>query len=326
MPAKKRVHGEGKWIEQDILSVRQQDYQVIAELSGKFLVQLLCRAAGIKRSSFYSWRKARLSPSGKATRLARSIALFSQYHLKYPSHGYRWLNAKIKLDTGIVNSAPYAHKCCQLAGIKSRSHHYRYKKPGEPERKYPNLLMAGMSITGPLQCVVSDMTAFRVKGVYYELTLYMDLWDNEIIAHVLSSKCGDCNTYLSGLHDVLELKKKCPDCQMVLHTDQGSVYASKAFNELLPLSGVTRSMSRAGTPTGNAAMESINGWIKTELFTDFHVTGKGDVSHEIDDYIKFFNTERPAYSLGYLTPVQYREQHISDANTKKSEKLAVSKN
>ena len=113
---------------------------------------------------------------------------------------------------------------------------------------------------------------------------------------------------------------------MVLHTDQGSVYASKAFNELLPLSGVTRSMSRVGTPTGNAAMESINGWIKTELFTDFHVTGKGDVSHEIDDYIKFFNTERPAYSLGYLTPVQYREQHISDANTKKSEKLAVSKN
>ena len=51
-------------------------------------------------------------PIRKATRLARSIALFSQYHLKYPSHGYRWLNAKIKLDTGIVNSAPYAHKCC----------------------------------------------------------------------------------------------------------------------------------------------------------------------------------------------------------------------
>ena len=76
----------------------------------------------------------------------------------------------------------------------------------------------------------------------------------------------------------------------------------------------------------NAAMESINGWIKTELFTDFHVTGKGDVRHEIDDYIKFFNTARLAYSLGYLTPTRYRDQHISDANTKKSEKLAVSKN
>lgn len=27
--------------------------------------------------------------------------LFEEYHNKYPSHGYRWLNAKIRLDTGI---------------------------------------------------------------------------------------------------------------------------------------------------------------------------------------------------------------------------------
>jgi len=32
-------------------------------------------------------------------------------------------------------------------------------------------------------------------------------------------------------------------------------------------------MSRAGTPTDNAAMESINSWIKAELFMDLHVTG-----------------------------------------------------
>ena len=289
-------------------------------MSQKFPVQLLCKAAGIKRSSFYSWRKARLHPSAKATRLARSIALFRQYHLKYPSHGYRWLNAKIRRDTGIINSNPYAYKCCRLAGIKSKSHHYRYKKPGEPERRYPNLLLSCANITGPMQCVVSDMTAFRVKGVYYELTLYMDLWNNEIIAYALSSKRGDRNTYLSGLHDVMELKKKCPDCHMILHTDQGSVYASKAFNELLPLCGITHSMSRAGTPTDNAAMESINGWIKTELFTDFHLSRKDDIPKAIDDYIKFFNTERPAYALGYLTPVEYREQHMPDANKTKPEK------
>ena len=46
--------------------------------------------------------------------------------------------------------------------------------------------------------------------------------------------------------------------QMILHSDQGSVYASKDFNELLPMYNVVRSMSRAGTPTDNAAMEAIN--------------------------------------------------------------------
>ena len=65
--------------------------------------------------------------------------------------------------------------------------------------------------------------------------------------------------------------------RMVLHSDQGSVYASKDFNELLPMYNVVRSMSRAGTPTDNAAMEAINGWIKAEMFMDFHVTGNTSV-------------------------------------------------
>lgn len=151
------------------------------------------------------------------------------------------------------------------------------------------------------------MTAFYVKGVYYELTLYMDLWNNEIVSHSLSSKRGDRMTYISGLEDLIEIKKQHPDYKMILHSDQGSVYASKAFNELLPMYNITHSMSRAGTPTDNAAMESINGWIKAELFMDFHVTGNKPVVNEINDYILFFNEQRPAYSLNYLTPVQYRE-------------------
>ena len=95
-----------------------------------------------------------------------------------------------------------------------------------------------------------------------------------IVSQALSAKHGDRMTYISGLKDFLELKKAHPEYKMILHnSDLGSVYASKAYNELLPMY-VNRSMSRAGTPTDNAAMESINGWIKAELFMDLHVTGE----------------------------------------------------
>ncbi len=208
-----------------------------------------------------------------------------------------------------MNPNAYAHKCCKTAGIKSRPKHYRYKKPGEPRKVYPNLILAGLKINGPVQCIVSDMTAFRLKGVYYELTLYMDLWNSEILSHSLSAKRGDRMTYISGLNGLTELKKQYPEYKMVLHSDQGSVYASKNYNELLGPCGIIHSMSRAGTPTDNAAMESINGWIKSELFTDFHLQGE-NIEEEMAAYIKFFNEERPAYSLGYLTPRQYRETII----------------
>jgi transposase InsO family protein len=262
----------------------------------------------MNRSSFYYWKKHLGNPSPRTIALIDNIRLFLEYHMKYPSHGYGWLNAKIRLDTGLVLSDPYAYKCCKTAGIKSKAKHYKYKKPGDPGRVFPNLLSSELSIDGPLQCIVSDMTAFYVKGIYYELTLYMDLWNNEIVSYALSAKRGDRMAYISGLKDLLELKKQHPEYQMILHSDQGSVYASKAFNDLLPMY-VGRSMSRAGTPTDNAAMESINGWIKAELFMDFHITGERPVAQEIDEYIIFFNEQRPAYTLNYLTPKQYREAH-----------------
>lgn len=97
-------------------------------------------------------------------------------------------------------------------------------------------------------------------------------------------------TYLSGLDELIGLKKQYLQYEMLLHSDQGAVYASKAFNELLPMYSITLSMSRAGTPTNNAEMESINGWIKAEIFMDFHVTGENPVEQEVAAYIMFFNT------------------------------------
>lgn len=286
---------------------------MILELSGDFPVKLLCETMGIQRSSFYTWKKHLSDPSNRTRAFISNLTLFREYHLLYPSHGYRWLNAKIRLDTGLVLSDPYAHKCCKTLGIKSVSRHYRYKKPGDPYKVFPNLLISEIRIDKPFQCIVSDMTAFYVKGIYYELTLYMDLWNNELVSHSLSAKRGDRMTYISGLTDLIELKKQYPEYETILHSDQGSVYASKAFNDLLPMYGITRSMSRAGTPTDNAAMESINGWIKSELFTDLHVTGERPVEDEISEYITFFNEKRPAYSLSYLTPKQYKESYRATA-------------
>ena len=173
--------------------------------------------------------------------------------------------------------------------------------------------MTELNIDAPLQFIVSDMTAFYVKGVYYELTFYMDLRNNEIVSHALSSKRGDRMAYISGLKDLLELKKHFPELQTVLHSDQGSVYASKAFNELLPMYNITHSMSHAGTPTDNAAMEAINGWVKAEQFMGLHVTGAEMIEQEIADYVTFFNEQRPAYALNYLTPKQYRESYFQNA-------------
>jgi transposase InsO family protein len=151
------------------------------------------------------------------------------------------------------------------------------------------------------------MTAFWVKGIYYELTMYFDAWNKEIVGYGLVSKKGDIRSYFDGLNQVLDkIKEEHYQEPIILHTDQGSVYSSYAYNNLLQDFNIQRSMSRAGTPTDNPVNESLNGWIKEELFIDFDLKQCDNVLDLIQLYINYYNNERPSYALNYKTPIQYK--------------------
>lgn len=268
----------------------------------------------INRSGFYKWLNRRHNPSILEINRNSACEIFENYHNKYPSHGYRWLNAKIKLDLGVIYSDNYAHKICKYLGIKSISKHVkRYgKKVNRELKNFPNYILAELNPLRPFQLVVSDMTAFWANKIYYELTLFMDLFNNEIIGFSLSNKKGDPNTYHNALNDVIAKKnEEYKDLEMILHSDQGSVYSSKKFNESLHLYNIIHSMSKPGTPTENGSMEAINGWIKEELFLDFNINSSNDIFKQIEDYIYFFNYQRPQAALNYLTPIQFKHLYYN---------------
>ena len=264
----------------------------------------------VNRSGFYKWLKRRSNPSQREINRISACNEFLEYHNKYPSHGYRWLNAKIKLDRGTIYSDNYAHKICKFLNIKSDSKHFkRYgKKVNRELKNFPNYILAELNPLRPFQIIVTDMTAFWANKRYYELTLFMDLFNNEIISYYLSNKKGDPSSYLIGMSKVIDEKnKKYTDLEMILHSDQGSVYCSKRFNESLYLYNIIHSVSKPGSPTENGAMEAINGWIKEELFIDFNINDSNNIQKSIEEYIYYFNNERPQSALNYLTPKQFKD-------------------
>lgn len=107
------------------------------------------------------------------------------------------------------------------------------------------------------------MTCIRNNGKIYEWTLFIDTFNNEIIAHALSTCRGDPQPYFQCLHVIKRKvgKKKEQKDPTVLHTDQGSIYSSRAFTWAHKDYNIRRSISRAGTPTDNPIIESLNGWI-----------------------------------------------------------------
>ena len=163
----------------------------------------------VNRSGFYKWLNRRSNPSQRAINRTSACNIFREYHDKYPSHGYRWLNAKIKLYTGTIYSDNYAHRICRFLNIKSDSKHVRrYGKKINKELKYfPNYILAELNLLRPFQLIVTDMTAFWANSHYYELTLFLDLFNNEIIAYYLADKKGYPEAYHIALAKVIEEKK-----------------------------------------------------------------------------------------------------------------------
>ena len=123
----------------------------------------------------------------------------------------------------------------------------------------------------------------------------------------MSDVIGDRRPYFRCLKDLTE-KMKEQNEPLVLHTDQGTVYSSRAFFNAHKDYNIKRSMSRAGTPTDNPIIESINGWIKEELRTDFQYWKANSIYDLINEYVYYFNHHRPAYALKYKSPVQYRTE------------------
>lgn len=279
-------------------------------MSAKYPVDFLCRIMGVNRSGYYKWRRRKGTPNRYEQNRIVLTELLRAAHEKHPSHGYHRLALDVSSETGWVFSHNLAHKCCKAAGIRSKARKRRYQRPGEEHVLFANEVKGRWNAARPLQLVVSDMTIFKVGNTYWEWTILLDTFNNEILAHSVTSQTGSNKPYY---HCLEELKKRIDKreeqtSQVVLHTDQGAVYSSRAFCQAHHDYNILRSMSRGGTPTDNPIIEALNGWIKEELYLDFDLAHTSDVPTLLDTYVQFFNNSRPAAALGYKSPVQYRTE------------------
>ena len=266
----------------------------------------------ISRSGYYKWIKNKDVLNRYELDRLQLKELIEDIHRRKPSYGYRRINAKILQETGWIVTDNLVHKVCKAIKIKSKAKHYQYKIPGEESIKYENLIKGNWRTTRPFEKVVSDTTTFWFKKRCYDWTYYLDVFNNEIVgSDVRESKHGaNVLNHRLALKIMLDnkIKRGYKDLETIFHTDQGTVYSSRSFNNIHKDFSVIRSMSRAGTPTDNPVIESKNGWLKKEMYIDFDINNYNTIQEFIKDVVDDNNYYRPSYALNYKTPVEYRTQ------------------
>ena len=132
----------------------------------------------------------------------------------------------------------------------------------------------------------------------------MDAFNGEIIAQTIGFT-QDKEFVIDTLNQLPELPKGC-----ILHSNQGSVYTSYAYQEKVKEKGIIMSMSRKGTPADNSPIETFHSSLKSETFylDEIYRTTNAHVIQIVEEYINYYNNIRIQTKLGNRSPVQYREQ------------------
>ena len=266
----------------------------------------------VSRSGYYKWRKRKGILNRYQVNQETAKGLILEIRKKHETYGYRSFASHIRNNAGWLISDHFIHRVCKRNGIRSQARKPKWEKPGSDNLKFPNIINGNWNTTKPFEKIVTDTTIIKNKYITLEWTLFIDVFNNEIISYCLSPYRGGHNFkgHMTALNRFLAEKTKrgYTLVESILHSDQGTVYASRAFQNAHEHYNIKRSMSRAKTPTDNPIIEALNGWMKDELYIDLNLQNTKDIPKTIAEYVSYFNNERLAYRLKYKTPIQVKHE------------------
>lgn len=182
---------------------------------------------------------------------------------------------------------------------------------GRADSPSPNLLLLRPAPLQPNEVWVSDFTYIPCGASFIYLCVVMDLCSRRVVGWSLTDHMrSDLTT--EALRSALASRRHTKG--LLLHSDRGSQYASKAFRLLLTKAGLKQSMSARANPYHNAWSESVIGTLKSEMLRGGRFLTLRDAQLEIGDYIDgYYNTQRRHSSLNYLSPTAFEAQMASAA-------------
>ena len=172
-----------------------------------------------------------------------------------------------------------------------------------------NILNRNFHDFNPREAFTTDITYIYYnygKYVCY-LSVIRDTCTHEVMSHILSTSMAE-DFVLETVNLFIHYHGTEIQGDALLHSDQGIHYRCTSFRKLLKDEKLRQSMSRKANCWDNAPQESFFGHMKDEIGEKIR---KCRTVHEvriiINDYMKYYNTERGQWCLAKLTPEEYYE-------------------
>lgn len=246
----------------------------------------LAKETGVSRSTLY-YKPKQITKDWNTKQLIEETL-----HI-HPSYGHKRLALALHLNKKRIL------RVMHIFGIKP---YRRYAKKRfvvkTKDSVYPNLL-----IHDTPRCIgdiwASDFTYIKYHGYWVYVGTIIDVYSREIVGvSVLTTHSTQLimNALMSAIHH------RPPP--RIIHSDQGSEYASHDYTSLVQTVGIIQSMSRPGCPWENGYQESFYKGFKLDLGDPNRFETLGELVAEIYSTLHYYNTSR-IHSALHMAPTQF---------------------
>jgi putative transposase len=223
------------------------------------------------------------------------MRLIDELYLKAPFYGHRSMTNELNKIGEEVNKKR-VHRLMKKMGLVTMYPKPRFNAASKEDYKYPYLLNK-LQIARPNQVWGTDITYIPIETGYMYLVAILDLFSRYVVSWFLSNSM-EVDFCIQALEKALKTGFK----PLIINSDQGAQFRSKAWTSLLKQEGIEISMSGKGRCWDNIFVERLWRTLKYEEVYPKDYATSIEAQQGINGYFNFYNLERIHTSLGLKVP------------------------
>lgn len=253
----------------------------------------IAKAFGVARATLYY----------QATLPEKDKQMYEQILVLYETDdtlGCRKLAPLLKRSVGAVARVMLKY------GVKPRRKRPSYKYPGKADDIVSNLLRE--KEVEDHKVLFTDLFQFRLAdGTKVYCCFIMRKNTRQILAFCYGY--GMPATLVTESINRLDLVVDLTETEFVLHSDQGTQFGAKITVETCLAAAITRSMSRAGTPTDNPFAERFVETFKLSVTERYRYSNLKEFVAFATNWLNFYNEQRTHDGIGGISPNEFARRN-----------------
>lgn len=255
-----------------------------------------CELLGLNRSSYY------FKPKGLDAEDYAIMRKMDEIFTEHPYYGTRRMKHVLRVE-GYKIGRKRIKRYYEILGIETIYPKMNLSRRNQAHKVYPYLLK-GLEIKRPNHVWSADITFIRLRQGFVYLVAIIDWYSRYVLSwrvsiHLSSDFC------VEALEEALSLYGH----PHIFNTDQGVQFTSQAFVLILETKQISISMDGKGRALDNVFIERFWRSIKQEKIYRIDLETVKGAKQAIQEYIDFYNNQRPHQSLDYKVP---REIHFKE--------------